>query len=286
MSTSPQNGTIVITGCSSGFGRITALHLANLGWHVFATVRKEADQASLLSEATTRGCRDKLTALLCDITRAEQVAALGQAVSTVTPRLDALLNNAGTGYAAPLELLPLDDLRAQLEINVIAHLAVTQVLLPLLKPARGVIINVSSVHGRLPVPITGAYSASKFALEALSDVLRIELAPFGVCVVVIEPSASGTNIWETSIQRARARLEQHLDGPYGRLLNTGEAIVRSSVAGGFPPQLFADTVLKILTSRHPRARYVVPGSARREMILHQLLPDRVWDWLLRRVFKW
>src|SRR5437868_2761495 len=220
MSTSPQNGTIVITGCSSGFGRITALHLANLGWQVFATVRKEADQASLLSEATTRGCSDKLTALLCDITRAEQVAALGQAVSTVTPRLDALLNNAGTGYAAPLELLPLDDLdlgwqvfatvrkeadqasllseattrgcsdkltallcditraeqvaalgqavstvtprldallnnagtgyaaplellplddlRAQLEINVIAHLAVTQVLLPLLKPARGV----------------------------------------------------------------------------------------------------------------------------------------------------
>ncbi len=236
MSTSPQNGSIVITGCSSGFGRVTALHLAKLGWHVFATVRKEADQASLLSEATTRGCKDKLTVLLCDITRAEQVAAMGQAVSTVTPRLDALLNNAGTGYAAPLELLPLDDLRAQLEINVIAHLAVTQALLPLLKPARGVIINVSSVHGRLPVPIIGAYSASKFALEALSDVLRIELA--------------------------------------------------SSVAGGIPPQLFADTVLKILTSRHPRARYVVPGSARREMILHQLLPDRVWDWLLRRVFKW
>src|SRR6266567_3180979 len=212
-------------------------------WVALSTTSKEDSirsryQASLLSEATTRGCRDKLTALLCDITRAEQVAALEQAVSTVTPRLDALLNNVG------------------------------------------------SVHGRLPVPITGAYSASKFALEALSDVLRIELAPFGVRVVVIEPGASGTNIWETSIQRARARLEQHLDGPYGRLLNTCEAIVRSSVAGGFPPQLFADTVLKILTSRHPRARYVVPGSARREIILHQLLPDRVWDWLLRRVFKW
>src|SRR6266852_3971417 len=108
MSTSPQNGTIVITGCSSGFGRVTALHLAKHGWQVFATVRKEADISSLLSEAATLGYREHLTPLICDITQADQVATMGQAVSAATPRLDALLNNAGTAFAAPMELLSLD----------------------------------------------------------------------------------------------------------------------------------------------------------------------------------
>lgn len=286
MSTVPQERTIVITGCSSGFGRLTALHLAQLGWRVFATVRKEADQSSLLSEAVTRNCKNTLTPLICDVTKTEQVAGLAEAVATFTPRLDALLNNAGTGFPAPLELLSLDDLHAQLEINVVAPLAVIQALLPLLKAAKGMIINVSSVNALIPLPVTGAYSASKANLEGLSDVLRFELAPFGVHVVVIEPMASMTNIWETSLHRSQERMEEHREGPYAPLLASVEGFSMRAARTGFPPQLFADTVLKVLTSRRPRARYLVPGNARGLIILHNLLPERARDWALRRLYKW
>ncbi len=286
MSISLQGKTIVITGSSSGFGRQAALHLAQRGCHVFATVRRESDQANLLAEAAQRTCQEHITPVICDITQPAQVAELARTVSNATSRLDALLNNAGTAFAAPLELLSLDDFRAQLEINVVAHLGVIQALLPLLKSARGTIINVSSVNGRIALPIVGAYSASKFALEALSDALRVELAPFGVQVVVIEPSSSPTAIWQTSMQRASAKLDEHRSGPYARLLSVFEKIAARSGSTGFPPQLFADTVDTILTARHPRSRYIIPASARREVLLRTLLPDRLWDRQVRRTLKW
>lgn len=286
--------TIVITGCSSGFGRATALELARRGWHVFATVRKEADQANLLSEAAADNSQDNLTPLLCDITQAEQIAALAQQVRTFLsdgstqeklPSLDALLNNAGTAYGAPLELLPIEDFRAQLELNVTAHLAVTQAFLPMLKAARGTIINVSSVAGRFVTPMTGAYSASKFALEALSDALRIELAPFGVRVVVIEPASSPTNIWNTSIERS-LWLNKLREGPYGRLIYVSEKVARRSSEKGFPAQLFADTVVRILNSPRPRTRYPIPFAAVTQIQLRRFLHDDLWDHLLRSVLKW
>lgn len=283
---SSQQKTIVITGCSSGFGRATALRLAQSGWLVFATVRKEADAADLLGEAATLNCKENILPQLCDITSAEQVAALGQTVAATTPRLDALLNNAGTAFAAPLELLSLDDLRAQLEINVVAHVAVTQALLPLLKAARGIIINVSSVAGLIATPVVGAYAASKHAMEAISDTWRVELAHFGVRVVLIEPSDSSTNIWETSLKRAERKLESYRNGPYEPLLATAEKAGRRSEKHGFPPRLFADTVLKILRSRHPRPRYIIPSSFTWVVALHRLLPDALWDRLIRLTLRW
>jgi NAD(P)-dependent dehydrogenase (short-subunit alcohol dehydrogenase family) len=288
MSNSSSERTMVITGSSSGFGRVTALDLARHGWRVFATVRKETDAEDLLAEAAKLGAKEQIMPLICDITIPEQVARLGEAVAAATPTLNALLNNAGTAYAGPLELLSPADLREQLEINVVAHLAVTQVLLPLLKAAHGTIINVSSVNGRIATPVVGAYSASKFALEGLSDALRVELAPFGVRVVLIEPSASGTNIWETSLQHALGKMGQYRNGPYKRLFDVTEKVARRASAGrgGFPPQLFAETVRKILDSLRPRARYVIPRSANREIVLRRLLPDRTWDWLVRRTLKW
>jgi NAD(P)-dependent dehydrogenase (short-subunit alcohol dehydrogenase family) len=165
-----------ITGCSSGFGRATALHLASHRWRVFATVRKPADMAMLAQEAGRRKCADHVIPVLCDITNNKQVGTLSEVVTKAAPHLDALLNNAGTSFAGPVELLALDDLRAQMETNLIGHLAVTQTLLPLLKTGRGIIINVTSVLGHFAWPMTGAYAASKFALEALSETLRIELA--------------------------------------------------------------------------------------------------------------
>lgn len=279
-----EKRTILITGCSSGFGRVTALTLAQQGWYIFATVRKVADQESLLAEAATHHCQDAIAPFLCDITQQEQVQALAKAVTHSTPRLDALLNNAGTTYAAPLELLSLDDLRAQLEVNFIAHLAMIQAMLPLLKAAKGTIINVSSVSGHIATPLTGAYSASKFAVEAMSDTLRLELAPFGVHVVMIEPGPSPTNIWKTSMDRARPLLDTHRSGPYARMLDKGEKMGERSSKIGFPPTLFAQTVVKILASKHPRARYPIPGNAAIQITLRTLLPERLWDFLMRLMF--
>jgi NAD(P)-dependent dehydrogenase (short-subunit alcohol dehydrogenase family) len=289
--------SIVVTGGSSGFGRITALELARRGWRVFVTVRQEAHRTELLSEAATSGYKDNLVPLLCDITHPEQVAELARSVEASlrddptirdedTPGLDALLNNAGTAYGGPLELLPIEDLRAQLELNVVAQVSVTQALLPLLKAAGGTIINVSSVSGRVATPIVGAYAASKFALEAISDALRVELAPFGVRVVIIEPDSSPTGIWKTSMQRALPWLDAQRSGPYGRLLHVSEKMVLRSSNVGFPAQLFADTVVKILSSPHPRARYPIPASAARNILLRHFIPDRLWDVLIRRMLRW
>ncbi len=292
--------TIVITGCSSGFGRFTALDLAGRGWHVFATVRKDADRASLLAEATARHCEEHLTVLLCDITQQEQVQALAREVesllrseaesvgqSSAIPSLHALLNNAGTAYGGPLEILPLDDLRAQFELNVIAHVSVTQAFLPLLKAARGTIINVSSLGGRISVPVTGAYSASKFALEAISDALRIELAPFGVRVVIIEPASSPTSIWITSLQRSLDQLGQYKEnGSYVPLMKFAEKYALSSSKKGFPAQLFVDTVVKALSAKNPRIRYGIPRSTPFIIFMRKFIPDRWFDAFVRRAIRW
>ena len=266
--------------------------MAQLGWHVFATVRKEADRESLLAEAARLRCKEQLTPCLCDITSSEQVAALAQTVSkgainqAPTPRLDALINNAGTTYAAPMELLAPADLRTQFEVNVIAHVAVTQAFLPLLKTAKGTIINVSSVAGRIATPVLGAYAASKFALEAISDTWRVELAPFGVRVVLIEPNSYATSIWQTSKDRAVASLEQHRGGPYERLFRAVEKFSDHAATCGHSPQEFAETVEKILASRRPHTRYVLPRTDIGSILLHSLLPDRLWDGLVRRMLKW
>jgi NAD(P)-dependent dehydrogenase (short-subunit alcohol dehydrogenase family) len=203
-------------------------------------------------------------------------------VSATTASLDALVNNAGTAFPAPIELLPVDELRAQFEVNVIAHVAVTQALLPSLKRARGTIINVSSVGGRISTPMLGAYNASKFALEAISDVLRVELAPAGVRVVVIEPSSSPTGIWRTSL----ARVGERAAGEYAALGDAVSRLAAQSAASGFPPDLFASTVSGILRAPRPQTRYVIPAAARRRLRLHWLLPDRWWDRLVRRALKW
>ncbi|GCE04214.1 SDR family NAD(P)-dependent oxidoreductase [Dictyobacter aurantiacus] len=290
--------TILITGCSSGFGRCTALDLACRGWHVLATVRKEADSASLLEEAERKHCDYNITPLLCDITQAEQVEKLRDEVKVIlqaeqpaargeAPHLDALLNNAGTAYGGPIELMPLEDIRAQFEINVFAHVGVTQLFLPLLKAARGKIIFVSSISGRISVPVTGVYSASKYALEGLCDALRLELAPFGVRVSLIEPASSPTSIWMTSLQRSFERLGDARDSsPYARLLTMAEKSATQSSQSGFPIQKFSDTVVRILDSSHPRARYSVPFNAALLMLLRRFLPDVVWDRLIRLAMRW
>jgi NAD(P)-dependent dehydrogenase (short-subunit alcohol dehydrogenase family) len=278
--------TIVITGCSSGLGRATALHLASLGWRVWATVRKESDLSSLLVEAMGKGWQDRLTPVLCDITHADEVARLTRVVADATPTLDALVNNAGTGFPGPLELLALADLRAQLEINLVAHLGVTQALLPLLKAGRGTLINVGSIGGRIAYPLNGPYHMSKFALEAMSDALRIELAPSGVKVVIIEPGSSPTAIWTTSLERGLSSEAAKKAQAYAPLMESVKRIALTDAARGFPPEQFARLVEHIVTSRRPAARYTLPPIVSLMIFARQHLPDWLWDWGVRRVLKW
>ena len=285
MSTTPSQKTIVITGCSTGFGRAAALHMAALGWRVFATVRKETDQAALREEAARLGIQELLVPLLCDITDSAQVASLQRVVGEAVEGLDALVNNAGTAFAAPLELLELDDLRQQFEINVVAQIGVTQAFLPLLKVARGTIINISSVSGRYSAPVIGPYAASKYALEALSDALRVEVAPFGVKVVLIEPGSSSTQIWATSRQRTE-KLDKHRDGPYGPLLARVERIINYTEKHGFAPELVAATIAQALSSPQPKTRYLVPAREGRLIFARKFISDRMWDKQVRKMMQW
>lgn len=277
--------TMVVTGASSGFGRATTLHMARQGWHVFATVRKDADADDLLAEARTHGAAERITPIRCDITDDAHVAALGVAVAEATPRLDALVNNAGTAYAGPLELVPLADLRAQLAVNTVAQVAVTQALLPRIKAAKGTIINVSSVGGLVAGPGMGPYSASKFALEALSDALRVELAHFGVRVVIIEPTGSPTNIWQTSLDRGMSQLTER-GAEYAPLIASLGRFAERGATTGFPAQVFADLVAHIVASPRPRARYLIPTRAGRVFRLARVLPSGLVDRIIRRGMGW
>jgi len=285
MSSSPPQKNMVITGCSTGFGRVTAVHMAQLGWRVFATVRNEEDLESLRAEATRLHCQEHLVPMLCDITDEEQVGSLRRVVSEAIPLLDALVNNAGTAFAAPIELVELEDLRQQFEINVVAHVGMTQAFLPLLKEARGTIINISSVSGLYSAPVLGPYAASKYALEALSDALRIELAHFGVQVVVVEPGSSATQIWATSRQRA-AKLDKYRDGPYGPLLERTEQFTSHAAKHGFAPELVAETIEKILSSARPQTRYLVPVREGRMLFARRFMSDRMWDKQVRKLLRW
>jgi NAD(P)-dependent dehydrogenase (short-subunit alcohol dehydrogenase family) len=161
---------------------------------------------------------------------------------------------------------------------------VTQTLLPLLKRAKGVIINVSSVGGRVATPVLGAYNASKFALEALSDSLRVEVAPFGVRVVIIEPGGSPTGIWETSKQRALQ--VQASAGDYAPLLDAMHRHTTAAAQDGFPPEHFAELVERIVQSPRPKPRYALPGGVRRFLFVRRFMSDRLFDRLVRRNLKW
>lgn len=250
---------------------------------MLAVVRKESDTQSLAAEA---GEEATLEPLVYSITDDEHVRDLGRRVAKDTPQLAGLVNNAGTAFPGPLETLPLADLRAQLEINVVAQLAVTQSCLPMLLAARGTIINVSSMGGRMAFPVTGAYHASKFAVEALSDSLRLELAPQGVKVVVVEPGGSSTAIWNSGEQNLQ-RLFTHPRAEFYRpLIERYQQIAAGLAKDGFPPDQFARLIERILRTPRPRARYSLPLGTSLTLLAHRLSPGWLWDAIVRRMYRW
>jgi len=224
------------------------------------------------------------------VTDADSVAAAGERVrdATAGSGLAALVNNAGIAVTAPLEFVPIPEFRNQLEVNVIGQVAVTQALLGSLRAARGRIVNVSSIGGRIALPLAGPYAASKFALEALSDCLRVELRPWGIQTIAIEPGSIATEIWESGAQaftQLRKRMPPEAMDLYGEAI---EATARASAetgARGIPPERAAEVIEKALSARRPRARYLVGRDARGMAAGKRLMPPKLYDRITARVLR-
>ena len=278
-----SKGAVVITGTSSGIGRATALRLDGAGYDVFAGVRSADDGERIAADAS-----DRLRPITVDVTDAGSIAAAARLVDeAVGDRgVAGLVNNAGLSFGGPLEFLPLDDLRRQLEVNLVGQVAVTQALLPAIRRARGRIVNLTSVGGRIVNPFLGPYHASKWGLEAVTDALRKELRPWRIRVVAIEPGSIKTEIWRKGIEQAQevaAGLPPEGQRLYGtkipKALGMGERLARYAI----PPDRVAKVIERALSARRPRARYVVGVDARALITLRQVLPDRAMDAIQARV---
>ena len=266
--------SVLVTGASTGIGRATAELLAARGFRVFAGVRKQADAESIRSEG--------ITPLILDVTKADEIAEAAAAI-TAAGGLYGLVNNAGIASAAPLEFVPVDELRHQLEVNVVGQVAVTQAVLPLLRSARGRIVNVTSIGGLIAGQMLGPYNASKFALEAVTHVLRQELAPWGIEVVAIEPGVIATPIWSTSAASADRMLAPRLaevTALYGAQIEAAQKMAANGTTHGIAPLEVAKVIERALTARRPRTRYPVGTDAKVGSALLARLPDRTRDRLL------
>lgn len=277
----------LITGASTGIGRATALRLAASGWTVLAGVRDPAAGERLVADA---GAAGRVLALALEVTDAAQVAAAAAAVeeqvrdgASSRGGLDALVNNAGMGVGGPLELVSQEDLRRQFDVNVLAQVAVTQALLPALRRARGRIVFVSSIGGRVAMPFTAPYAASKHAIEAFGDSLRVELRSSGVRVALVEPGSVATPIWDKSRAEAeRVVVPPELQEAYGHVPAAMDKVLQDTAKRGIPPERVAETIERALTSSRMRTRYVVGTDAKVMLRIRSLLPDLVWDRFVRR----
>lgn len=270
---------ILITGATAGIGRHAALHLARKGHRVFATGRKQEALTSLAAEAQGLPL-ETLRLDVCDPASIEEARA-EVARRTNGHGIDVLINNAGYGLAAPLAEMRDADLRAQFETNVFGVMAVTRAFLPaMMERGEGRVINVSSIGGRVTFPLFGAYHASKYALEALSDALRNEVAPFGVKVVIVEPGPVRTNFADTSL--ASVQPYRTATSAYGPVFALAEQIQRQADAMAVGPESTSRVLERAITSRRPPARYVVPFGSGLMLWAMRLLPTPVLDALMRR----
>ncbi|MBA2326287.1 MAG: SDR family NAD(P)-dependent oxidoreductase [Actinobacteria bacterium] len=273
--------TVLVTGCSSGIGRATAERLAGRGWTVYATARRP-ESVKDLGDA---GCR----LLALDVCDEGSMEAAVRAAEGETGPLDALVNNAGYGEYGAVEEVPLEAWRRQLETNVLGVVRMAQLVLPGMRErGSGRIVNISSMGGRLVFPGGGAYHASKFALEALSDALRFEVRPFGIKVVVVEPGLIKTGFGDTVAGTLGEN--RRSGGPYHGLNQTLDTVSRNAYEGPMArlavgPENVAKAVDKALSRRRPRPRYIVTAGARMVLGTKTVLSDRGFDGFLRAQFK-
>jgi NAD(P)-dependent dehydrogenase (short-subunit alcohol dehydrogenase family) len=286
--------TVLISGASSGIGRATALRLAGSGWTVLAGVRDPAVGEALAVEAGS----ERVVPLALDITNPAQVAAAAEFVQERTgdAGLNALINNAGAALGGPLEMLSMQELRDQFEVNFFGHIAMTQALIPALRRAGtqagtsgGVarpgarLLLVSSIGGLVTTPYLSPYCASKYALEAVGDALRVELARSHIQVALIEPGSIVTPIWDKGNELLGALdIPPELDRYYGQVPAAMGKTLKATAARGIPPERVAQTIEGALGARRMRARYLIGVDARGMSWLKRLLPDHVLDRVLRR----
>ncbi len=271
---------VLITGCSTGIGRATAIRLADHGWTVYATARR----LDAIRDLASRGCR----VLALDVCDEASMRAAVDAVEKAERAVGVLINNAGYGQEGVFETVPMDEIRRQFETNVFGLTRLTQLVLPGMRRQRwGKIVNLSSMGGKLTLPGGAFYHATKHAVEALSDALRFEVRPFGVDVVVVEPGPIKTQFGDTAIgslgslrdgdsayaafNRVLAqKIREAYEGPMGRLAAEPDAVAR--------------VIEKAITASRPKTRYPVTAAARILMALRRWLPDRGFDAFLRTQF--
>jgi NAD(P)-dependent dehydrogenase (short-subunit alcohol dehydrogenase family) len=283
----------LITGASTGIGRATALRLAGAGWTVLAGVRTPAAGDQLRADANGAS---RLTPLILDVTSAEDLEDATRRVrkggadgdgrdspDAGPGRLDALVNNAGIGLGGPLEILSDEDWRRQFDVNLFGQIGVTRALLPALRAARGRIVFVSSIGGKVAAGFNGPYAASKHAIEAVGDALRVELHSSGVRVALVEPGSVATPIWDkTRAEVDRVRIPAELDDVYGKVPAAMERVLEDTARRGVPPERVAETIERALSAQRMRSRYLVGRDAHMLIAARRLLPDRAFDLIVRR----
>ena len=259
----------LVTGASSGIGAACAVRLVSSGWRVFAGVRRAGDAPRATEE------------MLLDVTNADKIRAASEEIG----ELDALVNNAGIAIAMPLEFIPLGELRRQLEVNLIGQIAVTQAFLPHMRRSRGRIVFVGSIAGKSALPFLGAYAASKHALEAIADALRIELRPFGIDVAVVEPGTIKTPIWAKSAEVADSlagRAPPELRELYGERIAVFRRVAAERGAKGASADAVARAVEAAVTDGRPWTRKLVGRDAKFRSGVERL-PDRIRDLVYERL---
>ncbi|MGN6258591.1 MAG: SDR family oxidoreductase [Solirubrobacterales bacterium] len=272
--------SVLVTGASTGIGRATALRLDGSGWRVFAGVREEADAASLRVAGSER-----IAPVFLDVTEPEQIAAAAERVERESDRgLDGLVNNAGVAIPGPLETVPLEDFRRQLEVNLVAYVAMTQALLPQIRKAEGRVVFLSSIGGRIAFPFGGPYHASKFGTEAIGDVFRQELRPWGLKVSIIEPGSIDTPIWERGQRKGREIEEKapRTNLLYGAAIEKFRKVIEDTAERGIPPEKVAKAISHALESPRPKSRYLVGLDAKVQARLKPLIPTSLFDRIVAR----
>ncbi len=274
---------VLITGTSTGIGKATALYLDRMGMRVFACVRKQADADMLRSEAS-----DRLVPIILDVTDSGTILDAKQEVCRLVGEagLWGIVNNAGVGFHSPVEFTPLDSLRSLFEVNVFGLVAVTQAFLPLVRQARGRIVNISSEASIVVSPFHGPYSASKLAVNGFSTALRRELMPFGVQVSVIISGSMDTLIFKKTIEWAEqieSSQTSEMNVVYGKRFHKMLAFFQKLGQDGIDPQAVARAVTHALTAKRARHSYLVGRDAHLYYFLDSILPEAAKDWVTCRV---
>ena len=280
-----ESGAVVVTGASTGIGRATALFLDKKGYRVFAGVRKQADAKALAADAS-----DQLTPITIDVTKDRSIKAAKDKVQRAVGKdgLVGLVNNAGVGDGGPVETMDLDILRNVLEVNLVGQVAVTQAFLPLIRKAPGTIVFIASIGGRIASPFMSPYNTSKFAVEALGESLRQELAPWEIDVVVIEPGSIDTPIWKKgaeTIEDQFAKLTATTRRLYGKQLKRMDEVLTETASRGIAPEKVAKVIHTAISSENPKHRYLVGRDAKIAAKLKGALPDRTFKKLIDRQVK-